>query len=154
MSSIGPDQPLSNVIYFRGDIHAEKVGPDGRIVEVRDIRNTVLTIGKNQLTTLSGKTGSTDRNGFGWTTVATQSTVSAGDTGPLGPLHTATNVFTYNSTGQYQASSSHTGIAGTISSAWLYNSESDKYLCGGTFSGLPLTAPDTLNIVYTVSFTG
>jgi len=140
-------------IKVRGDIHAEKLDRDGRLVGIWDIHNTVLNVGKNQLTTLSGKTGSTDRNGFGWTVVATDSAVAAADTAPVGPKHTASNAFTFNSTGQYQASSSHTGIAATIASAWLYNSESSRYLCGGTFSGIPLLAADTLNIVYTISFT-
>jgi hypothetical protein len=153
MSSIGPEEQLANIIHFRGDIHAEKFDLDGRLVEVRDIRNTVLNVGKNQLTTLSGKTGSSGREGYGWTVIATQSSVAAGDTTPAGPLHTATNAFTYNATGQYQASSSHTGITGTASSAWLYNSTSTLYLCGGTFSGIPLQPSDTLNIVYTISFT-
>src|SRR3989304_1140878 len=136
---------LDNVIRFRGDIHAEVV------FEIRDVRNAVQNEGKNQLTTLSGKTGLTGREGFAWTVIASDSATPEG--GPVGPKHTQSNTFAFNSTGVYQASSSHTGIAASISSAWLYNTVSDLFLCAGTFSQIVLSTADTLNIVYTVSFT-
>lgn len=143
-------------IILKGDIYAEIVNSQGIVTKQINTNNLIVDLGLDRLTTLSGKSEST-ASGFVYTAVGIGTDApAADDVSCLTESDRQTNTFTYGSTGVFYVSSSHTGLVATISEICLHNNDSASGgdpLGRATFSQYAtLTAVDTLNTRYTISF--
>ncbi len=138
-------------------------GPDGRFKAIRTFDNLVVDAGKNRLTTQSlDELNSVDK--FKAIVIGTDNTApNASDTDLGGTLSDvdsrATGTFVGPGTlgmGICRLSTSHTDLTAAISEAGIFDmtdSSGQTMLCRATFSSVTLSTADTLNILYTISFT-
>ncbi len=139
-------------------------GPDGRYKAIRTYTNLVVDAGKNRLTTLSAEADNSE-NEFYAIVIGTDNTAPAsGQTdlqGTLSDIDTrASGTFTGPGalavTGKFRISTSHTNLTATISEAGIFDrtdSTGQTMLARATFSAVTLSDADTLNVLYSITFT-
>ena len=157
-------QEFAAFLTVRGHGSLQVRGPDGKLRSITNFDNLVVDAGKNRLTTLSADTANTP-NKFQAIVIGTGSTApAAGDTDLDG---TISDVDTRQSatfagpgalgvTGKFRLSTSHTNITATISEAGIFDrtdSSGQTMLARSTFSAVTLSDADTLNVLYSISFT-
>ena len=138
-------------------------GPDGRFKAIRTYDNLVVDAGKNRLTTLSADTANTP-NKFQAIVIGSNSQApAAGDTDLITTFSDvdsrASGTFVGPGTlgtGIFRLSTSHTNLTVTVSEAGIFDrtdSTGQTMLARATFSSVTLSDADTLNVLYTISFT-
>lgn len=134
-----------------GAVSIVLTGPDGEIKDKRDIKNLVVTTGKNFIASrMTGSTTAMSHMSIGSTNTAP----AAADTGlgnelgrvALASATTTTNITTYSAT--FPAG---TGTGAVVEAGIFNASSSGTMLCRTTFAVVNKGANDTITVTWTVT---
>ena len=146
----------NDTISISGKFILKKFDADGNLVETREVKNVITNDGKNEVAGLICADQASSYTAFDYIAVGTGTTsASATDTALENETdrQAATGTLTTTSVTDdtMQLVASFTGINATITEAGVFNaSTGGTMLARQTFSGIPLTTNDTLEVTYKV----
>jgi len=146
----------NDTISISGKFILKKFDADGNLVETREVKNVITNDGKNEVAGLICADQASSYTAFDYIGIGTGTTsASATDTALENETdrQAATGTLTTTSVTDdtMQLVASFTGINATITEAGVFNaSTGGTMLARQTFSGIPLTTNDTLEVTYKV----